>query len=201
MQVLPTTTLYVFEAGGAQINVTFTTPSILSPSNNTYEVMSRGTSYITISSQAIGDKMHFVEVYYENTAEVAVDDTSTPVTWSRMSGEDKNIMRIGTQAQNVLGAKGDRRRISWGYFYATPDDAGNASALQTTMTAWYKAACAFTHGQDLPADDTSGPRRCNDNWPVLAAKWNLGQVSGCAAFQFCLSRMKRSLHLKYTDVL
>ena len=166
----------MFEAGGVQINVTFTTPSLPPNATITYDTISRGTTYITISTQAIDSKMHFMEAYYENTAEVAVDDILTEVEWMRMTGDDKHTMRIGAHVQRVLGEKGDRRRISWGYFYATPDDAGNASSLQSSMTAWYKAACAFTHGEPLPEDDKSAPRRCNDHWPVLAVKWDFGQV-------------------------
>eukprot|EP00117_Sycon_ciliatum_P012048 scpid40091/ scgid5004/ len=179
--VLPTTTLYVFEAGGVQVNVTFSTPTLPPSADNTYGDISRGTTYITASAQSSDGKIHSVEIYYENTAEITVDDVNSVVEWSRMTGDDKNIMRVGAHQQNVLGAKGDRRRISWGYFYATPDDGGDSSAMQTTMTAWYKAACAFTHGKALPDDDTSGPRKCNDNWPVLAVKWDLGQVTADTA--------------------
>ena len=37
------------------------------------------------------------------------------------------------------------------------------------------ARTAFVNGQPLPPDDTSGPRPCNDEWPVLALTYDFGQ--------------------------
>ena len=51
------------------------------------------------------------------------------VEWSRQTAGDLTLLRIGTQAQNVLGSCGDDHRINWGYAYAAAPTALRRSAI------------------------------------------------------------------------
>lgn len=117
--VSATQTRYRFTAGPVQLLVTFTSPLLL----DDLELLSRPASYVTCEVTSADDKSHAVQLYFDATAEWAVNKPSQRVTWERASVAGMQTMKIGTVDQAVLGTKGDDVRIDWGYLYlAAPHD-------------------------------------------------------------------------------
>ena len=99
--------------------------------------------------------------------------TNEQVTWSTFDiNKSVRAASFGTVSQNYLGQGSDM--IDWGYQYvAVPIQDG----LTMTVAADVDVRAAFVQGQPLPPVDTNKPRKCNDNWPLIAVEWDLGTVT------------------------
>jgi hypothetical protein len=173
-EVGPTQTRYAFLAGGVELNVTWTTPAMGGAAWT--EWIMRPFSYLSLSAASADGRTHAVQLYFETTGELTVNDVATPITWSRDEPyrvPGVTLLRVGAAAQAPLGAAGDDRRISWGFEYVAVSAPAPASGvtLATTMTRWADASLAFVRGgaAALPPDDPTIPRPCQQDWLVLAA--------------------------------
>ena len=174
LAVTPTRTTYTFEAGGVQLALSFLSP--LLPDD--LDVLARPVTYLTMQTRSIDGKEHAVQLYFDATAEWAVNNPDQPVTWKREPVEGIEAMRVGTAEQPVLAKHGDNLRIDWGYFYvAAPKDEQGAGKLSTVIAADRDARGGFVSGGRLPdKDDEKMPRPARQDWPVLATSWDLGKV-------------------------
>lgn len=172
VEVLPTRTLYHFRAGGVNLDLTFTTPSL----PDDLDVLSRPVTYVTWDARATDGREHRVSLYLDATAEWAVNRVEQPVKWSRGKSAGLTVLRVGTQEQPVLGKAGDDLRIDWGHLYlARPKGA----AGEAVIAGDHAARDGFVAKGDLPdKDDTQMPRPASTDWPVLATTFDLGKV-GC----------------------
>lgn len=187
LEVRPTQTMYTFQAAGAELKVTFTTPML----PNDYALISRPVTYLTFEVHSTDGKQHDVALYFDATAEWCVNKPDQKVTWERSEGpEGLALLRFGSLEQPVLEKKGDNIRIDWGYFYvATPKSSG----AETVVAEADLARKGFRDTGAVPkADDTYRPRPANEKWPVLACGMPLGQVED--------KPVARHLLLAYDDV-
>jgi hypothetical protein len=170
LQVLPTRTVYTFEADGVELQMTFLTPAL--PYN--LEVLSRPVTYILWQARATDGKRHEVSLYLDASAEWAVNTTDQKVVWSRYRLGQMDVLRVGTQQQPVLEKSGDNLRIDWGYLYlAVPRQAGD----ETIIAPEHRTRNAFAQNGRLPdSDDLRMPRAAHDDWIVLACALHLGTV-------------------------
>ncbi|MEJ7710702.1 MAG: DUF4965 domain-containing protein [Pyrinomonadaceae bacterium] len=172
-EVTPTRTLYEFEAGGVHLALTFTSP--LLPDD--LEIMSRPVTYLTWDVRSTDNQSHKVALYFDCTAEWAVNTPHDKVTWSRNKSGDMQILRIGSQEQRVLEKSGDDLRIDWGYLYLVNPQKGGADS--EVIASQRAARESFTEKGVLPdADDLQMPRAARIEMPVLASMMDLGTVSG-----------------------
>jgi hypothetical protein len=170
LQVLPTRTVYLFEADGVRLSLTFMSP--LLPDD--LDVMARPVSYLTFDTQAIDGRTHQVVLYFDCTAEWAVNTTDQKVIWSRPKVGGLRVLSFGSQEQPVLDKFGDNVRIDWGYLYVVvPPSTG-----QSDVIAWNRLARGqFADNGTLPdVDDLQMPRAAKDQLPVLASALDLGTV-------------------------
>ncbi|MFZ1290481.1 MAG: DUF4965 domain-containing protein [Melioribacteraceae bacterium] len=108
-----TQTIYNFKCGTIDLNLTFTSPLL----PNLLEILSRPINYMTYEIKSNDEKVHDVQIYFEATPEFAVDVISQEVIISKSYFNSIKYLKAGTTEQNILGKKGDNRRIDWGYFY------------------------------------------------------------------------------------
>jgi hypothetical protein len=185
LEVMPTRTLYEFEGGGVRVGLTFTSPLL----PHDLDLLSRPVTYVTWDVRATDGREHQVSLYFDCTAEFAVNTTYEKVTWSRLKAGDLRVLTFGSQLQPVLERSGDDLRIDWGYLHlaAPPSWAG------TDAIAWNQVARAgFAATGTLPdSDDTRMPRMAREETPVLAAATDLGAVGAAA--------VSRHLLLAYDD--
>ena len=169
VEVRATQTVYRFRAGAVDLTVTFTAPLLL----NDLDLVSRPANYVAFEVASADGKPHAVQLYFDATAEWAVNQPSQQVEWARAAATGLDAMRVGSRDQRVLATKGDDVRIDWGCLYvAVPQ--GSAT---TAIVADKVARGAFAEGRAFPtADDKDLPRAANDRWPVLSAVFDLGQV-------------------------
>jgi hypothetical protein len=171
LRVLPTRTIYVFEAAGLEVTLTFTTP--LLPED--LELVSRPVTYLTWQLRSADGRPHETRLYFDSSAELVVNEPRQQVTWSRPEIAGLDVMRIGTESQPVLAKDGDNLRIDWGYLYvAARSDLGP----QTVIAQADDARETFMDTGRLPtADDPRKPRAAGDGWPVCACAFDIGRIA------------------------
>ncbi|MGA2497780.1 MAG: DUF4965 domain-containing protein [Tepidisphaeraceae bacterium] len=182
LSILPTTVTYTFEGEGVRVELSFMTP--LLPEE--LMIFSRPVTYLTWQTAAIDGKEHDVQIYYDNTAELVVNNAkSEKVTWSAEKFGDISALKVGSVDQPVLRLKGDGVRINWGYQYVAVSASQNGklviAAADATRDGWDKDVAG------VPASPTSAA-----NAPVLSVTFKLGKVGQ--------QPMSRFLMLAYDDI-
>ena len=108
-----TNTTYTFNAGGVNLNLTFTSPLLL----NDVKLTARPISYITYSIKSADARAHKVDVYFSASSNLAVNTPNQPVSAWKSTKNELSILKAGTVEQPVLKKKNDDLRIDWGYLY------------------------------------------------------------------------------------
>ncbi|KRE86297.1 glutaminase [Paenibacillus sp. Soil766] len=177
--VKPTSTQYTFEAAGITLTLDFTSPLLL----DRLDILSRPVSYVTFEAAANDGKTHDVQIYFDATGEWCVHTAVQEIEWSRVEvRDDIQSMRMGTVKQNVLGRKGDRTRIDWGYFYlAVPECDRNDTVIAPVS---YRKQFAQTGRFERMEDDEDMPRPVEERTPMMACCLSLGQIGGTAVSRF-----------------
>ncbi|MHB8902014.1 MAG: glutaminase family protein [Thermoguttaceae bacterium] len=170
-RVWPTRSVYTLEAGPVAVVMTFTSP--LLPDD--LELVGRPVTYIAWSVASRDGSTHDVDLYFDHSAELVVNEPKQNVEWSRVEAKGLDLMRIGSADQPVLQRDGDDLRIDWGYSYlAVP----RQQASQTLIAAAPVARESFvTTGRIEGSDDTNKPRPAAESWPVSAAAFDCGRVA------------------------
>lgn len=178
LEVLPTRTIYEFEAGGVRLRLAFTSPLL----PHDMDLVSRPVAYLTWEAKSLDGQRHGVEIYYDNSAELVVNDAKQPVVWSRPNVPGLTVMRIGSKDQPVLEKKGDNLRIDWGHLYvaipSTPSDfttlIGPHDAARKSFAAQGRLPVGHgAQGPLPPPDDARMPRPANQDWPVIACSFRI----------------------------
>jgi len=112
LEVLPTRTIYGFEAEGVRLTLTFMTPAL----PDDLEILSRPVTYLIWEARAIDSKKHKLSPHFGAAIDIAVNDPSQPKTSSVHTNGNLVFTKMGTVEQPILQKKGDDLRIDWGYF-------------------------------------------------------------------------------------
>ena len=161
--VLPTRSIYTFQAAGVDLTLTFTTP--LLPDD--VELLSRPVTYVSFELRSSDGRPHDVTLSLDASGELAVDTPKQTVVWWRESLGDLTALKIGSSSQPVLGRKGDDLRIDWGYLYL----AAPTSAVTTARVA----GLANLRGSE-PAAEPTPPAPGGE--VVAAITMHVGSVGG-----------------------
>lgn len=162
-------TTFVFEAGGVELRVIFSTPRGMV---DTWELGSAAVSSISFGAKAIDGGLHDVRVYLDVTGEWCTNSSDDLVSWSRHRVGGMDVLSMGRTEQPVLRHAGDRRKIDWGrvYLSSVGGSVGVGGHDRTRRSFAEK-------GEGLESDDLRMPRPANDDWPVLASVLNLGTIA------------------------
>ncbi|HYG09417.1 MAG TPA: DUF5127 domain-containing protein, partial [Pyrinomonadaceae bacterium] len=188
LDVLPTRTVYEFEAEGVRLRLTFMSPLLPEDLN----LVARPVTYVTWDAWAIDGRKHRVSLYFDCTAEFVVNTTYEKVVWSRPKVGNLSVLTFGSQEQPVLERAGDDLRIDWGYLHLAVPSTADGTA--SDVIAWNQTARnSFAATGALPdSDDMRMPRMAREEMPVLATTFDLGEVAAAP--------VSRHLMLAYDDV-
>ncbi len=170
LRIFPTRSVYSFRDAGIELTVTFLSPLLA----DDLDVLSRPVSYLTFEARSADGRPHDVALYFDATAEIAVNDAGQSVVWSRLAVDGAEALAIGSKDQPVLAKRGDDLRIDWGYFYlAVPAGQG----ARTRLGSAEPSRAAFLKDGRLPVrDDLDMPRNVEDDDPAASAAFDLGPV-------------------------
>ena len=136
VSILPTRTIYAFEAEGVELTVTFMTASL----PEELDLYSRPVTYLTWEARAIDGREHKVSVYFDAMPEIAADTRNEEMETIVPEIPGLSALGVGTVGQPVLQKKGDDRRIDWGHFYvAIPGRGLERKDHEITQMAWLEA--------------------------------------------------------------
>lgn len=170
VNVLPTQTIYTFECGGVNLELTFTAPLL----TNDLNLMTRPVNYITYKVTSASDKKHNVSVYFEAGPQWAQNLIHQPIQSEYVNNDALHLLKSGTKAQEILGKSGDNIRIDWGYLYfSAPKEENITSAIGNTAGIQSK----FIESGSL--DNTYQPNATGDltaNLEALSIAHKLGEV-------------------------
>jgi hypothetical protein len=193
LEVLPTRTIYTFEAGAVTLKVTFTTPML--PQD--MMLLSLPVTYVSFEVVSRDAQSHDVALYFDASAEWAVNEPKQEVVWDRPEDapSDVVLMRVGSKEQPVLAKAGDDLRIDWGHLYlAVP----KSDPVNTVFGGHDVVRDTFRDkGKLVDEDDTRQPRAANDDWPVLASMWHLGAVSKTPATRYLILAYDEEFAIEY----
>ncbi len=125
MEVLPTRTIYRFAGEGIELNMTFATPAL--PED--MALLSRPVTYVNYDFHATDGGEHEIAIYFGAGGELAVNTPDQTVTCNSVDFPGLATVRIGSDSQRVLAAKGDDIRIDWGYAYISAPRDGAVADL------------------------------------------------------------------------
>ncbi|MBP5487744.1 MAG: DUF4965 domain-containing protein [Bacteroidales bacterium] len=163
--VQPTRTIYGFTCGPVDLELTFMAPLLL----DNLELVSRPVNYISYDVKANDGKKHDVKVYFEASPLWAVDYANQKTSTECFEDGGLLYLKSGTLSQNILGKKGDDRRIDWGYFYLVSEKEGTDVGIGTGADL----RNAFIGGAPVSGVGTSG----NDASGRMAVVRDLGTAS------------------------
>ncbi len=168
VEVLPTRTIYQFEEAGVHLTLKFTTPALL----DDLDILARPVTYVTFTVNSVDKQKHHISLYFDCTAEWAVNTTDQPVVWGRYTVSHFEVLRIGSKDQQVLAKAGDNRRIDWGYLTMVPLPP-IGQGFMCIMTSDQAARGAFLENRLPGSDDLRMPRPAREEWPVLACNFDI----------------------------
>ena len=165
VSVLPTRTVFTLELPGVvALNLTF----LQTLFTDDYTRLSRPVYYALTEFTSIDGAAHEVSVYLDASAQHAVNKVSTSVGWDGWARDGLVGVQLGAAEQHVLGSKGDRVNIDWGYLHLAVPSSPYHGAVWAGSAA--SARAAFTKTGVLPsAPDSRYPRLASDDLPALAA--------------------------------
>jgi len=186
VDVFPTRTVYSFAGHGVAATLTFLTPALASD----LDILSRPASYVLWSVRSTDGKNHEVQVYFDASAQLVVNDASQAVTWGRVGHASGTVLRMGSASQQVLARRGDNLRIDWGHLYVA---AGKSAAHTAFAGERRRARSAFLREGGLPETDDFDPHdTVRTRQPGLSVAFALGQVGAAA--------VERHAVIAYDDV-
>jgi len=191
LRVFPTRTVYSFRDAGIDLTVTFLSPLLAAD----LDILARPVSYLTFEARSADGRSHDVALYFDATAEIAVNDATQSVVWSRLNVDGAEALAIGSQDQPVLAKKGDNLRIDWGYFYlAVPAGQGGRTRLGSAQPARE----AFLRDGRLPVrDDLDMPRSVDDEYPAASAAFDFGQVGAAPVSHWLMAAYDDRFSIEY----
>jgi len=171
VRVMPTQTVYEMVGDGVRVSLIFTSP--LLPDD--LQQLARPASYLTWEVCATDGREHSVQLYFDCSAELAVNEKGQKVVWSRLQTRELMVLSAGSQEQPVLAKSGDHLRIDWGYLYVAAElGQAPSSVLQSSSVT----RSQFIETGRLPENDRmSMPMAVKEDAPVLAFRFALDRLA------------------------
>lgn len=125
VEIKATQTVYRFVCGGVDLQLTFTSPLIMS----NLDLLSRPVSYLSCSTKSNDGKVHDAKLYIGVSSALATNTAFQKVAVAKEMVDGLAVLKAGTVEQPVLQKSGDDLRIDWGYLYVAA--AGSMKAKQS----------------------------------------------------------------------
>jgi len=180
VEVLPTRTVYIFEAAGIRLTLTFLTPAL----PHRLDIMSRPLTYLIFETVATDGREHQVSLYYSCGGDWGVDNAGQNIVWGRARIDGLEILRVSAADQRLLNRSGDNLRIEWGNLYlAVPPEFSAQTALNLNEIS---CRSFISTGRLAENDCLDMPRPASAGWLCPAASFDLGKVGTTASSRYLM---------------
>ncbi len=170
LTVDPTRTTYHFSNSGIDVEMSFLSPVLADDP----KLLGRPVSFVEWKIRSLDGKPKNVEVYFDIEPQIAVMDATEEARFQRVNHPDFEFLRVGSVEQRVLGYRGDKTSLGWGYCYlALPKSECQASGFGTAAAMRE----AFEGGKFSGTTfNNPGPFRPATSQTAMAAAINFGAV-------------------------
>ena len=170
VHVLPTSSYYTFTCGPIELDLVFTAPQLI----NDLDLLSTPINYISYQARSMDKKAHDVQIYFETTPELSVNDSSQATVARTLSKRGISYVEAGTIDQPICNRSGDLICADWGYAYlASAEDANKKIGLGD----YYTMKKDFMKEGTITSTKTKWTTRKAEDMPAMAYTDNLGSVS------------------------
>lgn len=149
--VQATRTIYKFDCGPVELELTFMAPLFL----DNLELLSRPVNYISYAVKSKDSAKHDLKIYFEASPLWATDKPWQETESSTYTKNNIVYLKTGTTAQNILARKGDDIRIDWGYFYLAAEVDGTEAGVGNA----YDLRNCFKSGKALSEAGLAGSNK------------------------------------------
>ena len=189
-ELTATRTTYGFDQDGVHIDVTFLTPAL----PDDLDVLSRPLTYVVFDARATDGREHSVQVYFDGGAQLALNNMEERSAWSRIRVDGLQVLRVGSQDQQVLGKSGDNIRIDWGYFYVAAPDQPDVKSVASNLLS----RNALIGGDTWPKqDELDPPAQSSRNQPVIGVRLDLGRVGATPVSRYVMAAYDDLFSIQY----
>lgn len=156
VEITATKTRYSFRCGEVFLTCDFTSPLIAANP----DLLSRPVSYVQVAVQSLDSQQRTVSLYLLTADDLARNKPAQRVIRQKIKTKKLQLLKCGTVAQPVLGAKGDDLRIDWGYFYVGVRLAKNiqqqtgCSLPGNQLSGFSETRIDFANIRELPVTET-----------------------------------------------
>ena len=163
LTVLPTRTIYEFEAAGVALTLTFMTAAL----PHDLDLLARPVTTVEMDLRSLDGQAHRAALYIDVLGHWVVDNLAQKVIWGRHRLDDQDLLWMGSLEQPMLQKSGDDLRIDWGYLYfGSMQPAQSALADNSTLRGQFVDTGSLPH-----RDDTEMPRTIDSRPPHPAMAW------------------------------
>ena len=145
VEVTPTRTISVLEAGGISLTVTFWTPAL----PDDLDVLSTPITLVDYAVKATDGKEHEVKLILNVSSALCYDGiVPPPMTGDVFTRDGLKMAYIGQKQQKILCHSGDHITIDWGYLYLAAEanqEVSSGGNLHWNCSAWVGAEPVRTH--------------------------------------------------------
>ena len=163
LTVLPTRTIYEFEAAGVALTLTFMTAAL----PHDLDLLSRPLTTVEMDLRSLDGQAHRAALYIDVLGHWVVDNLAQKVIWGRHRLDDQDLLWMGSLDQPMLQKSGDDLRIDWGYLYfGSMQPARGVLGDNSTLRGQFVDSGSLPH-----RDDTEMPRTIDSRPPHPAMAW------------------------------
>ncbi len=180
LTVSPTRSVYEFGNSKIKLTLTFTSPLLVKD----LDVLSRPITYISWNIVSADGQTHDVQLFFDCSSEITVNNPSQSVTWEKPVIQNLNAAKIGCIDQKPLNRSGDRISIDWGYAWlAVPEDQKAVISIYSRIGLTNN----FIKQGILPESEPYlVPRNVDDGYLSMGVVWNPGKVGPSAVTQWAM---------------
>ena len=130
-------------------------------------------TYITFNVRTYDQKFHHIQIYFEQSSMICINNQNEKVYWSR-TNRNTIVLTMNSYNQIPFSIRGDTTRNNWGYAHLISENKNTTNGYQGFGDYFRQA---FVNHQTMPDDDTRKPRHADDQSPSSIFIINFGQVS------------------------
>jgi hypothetical protein len=166
--ITPTRTRFGFEDARVALELEFLSPAL----PDDLDVLSRPLSYLVWTATSRDGLAHRLELEFSLSTLVCVDRAGQAIATSRPTVAGLDVAVAGSVEQAVLGARGDDRRIDWGYAWLAQRagtgavTADGTEALRAQAVLEVAASGAARHAMLIAYDDVRAIRYFDEDLPA-----------------------------------
>ncbi len=193
LTVDPTRTTYELSNAEIGVQMSFLSPVLADDP----KLLGRPVSFVEWQVRSLDGKPKNVEIYFDIEPQIALMDAAEEARFQRVANPEFDFLQVGSVEQRVLGYRGDKASLSWGYCYlGLPKPECQASGFGPAAEMRESFARGNFSGTTF---NEPGPFRPATSQAAMAVAINFGAVGAAPVERKLMVGYDSSPELQYFD--